>query len=586
MKKNVLALSIAAMIGGFAGAASASVIVGKGGAPATGGQLDTNVATTGAEVMSPSTATTFIQNEGGSGHILVTPYFTTQNENMTVVHVVNTDLTNGKALKVRFRGAANSDDIMDFTVFLSPGDVWTGAVTAAAGGKSRFTTADKSCTLPESVRTQGDDFITDNLSGNWSADVQANNTREGYIEILNMADIPKDAIYGTNHNAQSEMYKTIKHVGGVAPCDLTVLNKTLVDLDEQKAAALGFQTPTGGLTGDWYILNVAQTTTFSGASTAVVAAVPGTATTPATSARGNYVLFPQTGDEYVGGDNVTADPLKISRPASAKNVILDGPFLAPQNYDFPDLSTPYLMGYTADAGISAARQAYTLTNAVARGAAMNQYATDSIIAAKTDWVFSMPMRRYSVGANYNQKDYTANDYRLFNLGVNSTGMTTSVAPAATGVAQNTLDVDATGAKGDAANFFNGSNTTVDDKGNICITTASVAFFDREETMKTNGAAVSPGKAKALSFCGEVNVTSFKDDGAYSAVLGANVARTNVTETNGVFVNGWGLLDLTTKGTNVTGTIPVMGASFIKMTNSGGLANNFSGTYGITWPHRY
>ena len=113
MKKNVLALSIAAMIGGlgFAGAASADVVR-----------------------MATSTATALELAEGGVGHALVVPYFNAQNGNMTVLHVVNTDTANGKAVKVRFRGAANSDDILDFQVFMSPGDVWTGAVTAGADG--------------------------------------------------------------------------------------------------------------------------------------------------------------------------------------------------------------------------------------------------------------------------------------------------------------------------------------------------------------------------------------------------------------------------------------------------------------------
>ena len=96
MKKNVLALSIAAMIGGlgFAGAASAQVAVD-----------------------------TLQVNESGTGHMLLMPYYTAQNGNMTVFHVVNTDTSNGKAMKVRFRGASNSDDVLDFQVFMSPGDV-------------------------------------------------------------------------------------------------------------------------------------------------------------------------------------------------------------------------------------------------------------------------------------------------------------------------------------------------------------------------------------------------------------------------------------------------------------------------------
>ena len=56
-----------------------------------------------------------VVNDGGIGHALITPYFTAQNGNATLISLVNTDLANGKALKVRFRGASNSDDILDFT---------------------------------------------------------------------------------------------------------------------------------------------------------------------------------------------------------------------------------------------------------------------------------------------------------------------------------------------------------------------------------------------------------------------------------------------------------------------------------------
>lgn len=137
MKKNVLALSIAAMVGGlgFAGAASAGVIVGTGAAPT-------------AAVLGASNAQSFALSEGGTGHNLVVPYFSAQNGNMTVLHLVNTDTRNGKAVKVRFRGAANSDDLMDFQVFLSPQDVWTAAVSQGANGVLQLASSDNTCTLP------------------------------------------------------------------------------------------------------------------------------------------------------------------------------------------------------------------------------------------------------------------------------------------------------------------------------------------------------------------------------------------------------------------------------------------------------
>ena len=506
MKKNVLALSIAAMIGGFAGSASAA--------------------------MTAANATAFEQNDGGAGHILVVPYFTTQNNNMSVIHVVNTDTQNGKAVKVRFRGAANSDDILDFTVFLSPFDVWTGSVQADANG-SYFMTADTSCMYPD-IRGQKQSFIQDRLADSWSAEKRVNNTKEGYIEILNMADV----------KPASDLFKTIKHSAGKPTCAESVLSQTLSINPETLAAAeaLGYDTPSGGLTGDWYILNVNQTTTFSGSATAIKAVNAAGA-----NARGNFVAFPQDSSSPAVGntDMYTADPLLISTAVDKANV--NRPKLIQiANYDLPDLSTPYL---TNNVGVPAS-QASSLTAAVANNGVSNQFATDTIIDAKTDWVLSMPLRRYSVGANYAADKTSDAAYQVFNRAV--------LNPAT------------------SQPFFASSFTSVDADGNICVDTASNTFYDREESSKTDGAVVSPGTAKKIRLCGEVNVLAFKDAG--TSVLGATVARQTATVN---YENGWGKVNY---GANRA--FPVVGSSFIKLMNSGGAANGFSGTYGITWPHRF
>lgn len=513
MKKNVLALSIAAMIGGFAGAASAQTVT----------------------TFSAPTATAFEQSEGGVGHILVVPYFTTQNDNMTVFHVVNTDTVNGKALKVRFRGAANSDDILDFTVFLSPYDVWTGSVQADANG-SYFMTADNSCTYPNIHNTKVS-FVQDRLSSSWTAEKRVNNTKEGYVEILNMADV----------TPTSDLFKTIKHASNGAPaCADSVLEQTLAINPETEEAAvkLGYNTPTGQLTGDWYILNVNQTTTFSGAATAIQAVDDNKV-----NARGQFVAFPQDDAKAAVSDigKYTADPLfktgsNIVFGDSATGTEVTTPLVAAVNYDFPDLSTPYLVAASTP---NPERQASLLTQAVANNGVSNQFATDSIIAAKTDWVLSMPTRRYSVGANYAAEK--ASEYRVFNTGV---------------------------VAADTSRFFSFGNTSVDADGNICVDTASNTFYDREESSVRNGAVISPGTAKVIRLCGEVNVLAFKDTG--TSVLGASVARQTADVK---YENGWGTV-------SYTRSLPVVGSSFIKLTNSGGLANNFSGTYGITWPHRF
>ena len=117
MRKNLLALSIAAMIGGVYGMANDAVFLSNAAVP---GGTGLAAAATPATALNP-TAT-------GVSHIQTIPYFSTQGGNATLLNITNTDTTNGKAVKLRFRGAANSDDIFDITIFLSPGDVWSAAV--------------------------------------------------------------------------------------------------------------------------------------------------------------------------------------------------------------------------------------------------------------------------------------------------------------------------------------------------------------------------------------------------------------------------------------------------------------------------
>lgn len=559
MKKNVLALSIAAMIGGlgFAGAASAGV-------------LDT--------VATAADATALQLSEGGVGHMLLVPYYNVQNGNMTVLHVVNTDTVNGKAVKVRFRGAANSDDVMDFQVYMSPGDVWTAAVTAdPATGVAQVQSADTTCTIPALGNNTPQLFTTgrlDSIAAPYKSDaVKANGTREGYVEIFNMADIPE------NTTADS-LYDLTKHKNGAAPTCATATGADALwalagknYTDPTLAAAAGFDTPTGGLMGDWYIINVPETTTFSGAATAVVA-VDGTGA----SARGNFVHFPQI-DTAVSSisataiNDFTADPLLRTDAVDAGNTTVSAAAVAAGFYDLPDMSTPYL---PADVG-APKNQAAALTSALAVTSVTNQYANDESISAKTDWVFSMPTRRYSVAANYEAVTSSAGatdsnvKYRLFS----------NLAPGS---------VTADRAAQDEWFFAGNTPIATDGSGNICVIADGQRFWDREETTPgstTPGPVFSPrvpGRVANVALCGETSVLVFKDTG--NSVLAASVARS--TMTTGTYTNGWGVVNTANPVASVPvgqQGLPLMGASFIKLTNPEA-APGLSGTYGITWPHRF
>lgn len=569
MKKNVLALSIATMVGGlgFAGAASAALAVA----------------------------------ESGQGHILTIPYYTAQNGNMTVFHLTNSDTVRGKAVKVRFRGASNSDDVLDFQVFMSPGDVWTAAVSKGADGKAQLVTGDKTCTLPTALQEgKAVPFITTRLTkAGWTDEDKANQTREGYIEILNMADITGAESYAADKTPLN-FFSAIKHKNGVAPCTSSFLNDTLnweVVAQSDVAATTfaagqpwlvtttagaavtgaftgthfaanahaswknpGLAAPTGTLSAQWYIMNVEQTTTYSGAAT-VINATPAAGTTLA-------VFSPQKNGNAV---LTSADPLMLGT----------GSPITRQFYDVPDLSTPYEATSGTTATTTAAQQATALSAAIARRTVQNQFATAPGVQAKTDWVFSMPTRRYTIAANYAT---TATNLKAAAAGAATVAAPTPAATAyriINGDVATIMTSDTTGAKGNI--FATAGNTEVNDGGQICVKASSTVFWDREEGTESEGAVFSPGEPTKVQLCGEVSVLSFSSD---KSAVGAELSRQNVSAP---FINGWGVVDFGANIPHATAannkSVPMLGNAFIKLSNPSA-APGVSGTYGITWPHTY
>lgn len=528
MKKSLLSLSIGAFIGGLtlAGAANAAVsIPGTGNANGAAGVDKVNATTAGA---------TLELNQGGIGHIGIIPYFSTQNGNQTLISITNTDTTNGKAVKVRFRSAANSDDVFDFTLFLSPGDVWTANISKdAATGLSKLLTTDNSCTLPATADLNRN-FITDRLPAvttAFTADTRASWTREGYVEVLNMADIPPLLAADGTANAT---YNAVKHsAAGVPTCDSTQLAKFLVNLADEKAAnALGLNTPTTGLYTNSFIINTANA--FMAWSTESTAVQAQNGNVPA---RGRIVLSPQTNAAATGTvAALTADPL------------LAQGLLAAQEFDFPDLSTPYVDATPlATSGVgSPSAQAERLTGSLAVQSVKNDYSTLAAIGSKTDFTFSMPTRRYHAAVNY----AVSPNARVF-------------------TAPTTLS------------YFTANNTSL--SGNLlCVApgvAAAVTGYDRSERFLSSGAVVSPGQAASLQFCGEVSVLTINNDAnspAGKGVLGATVAVQNVFTS---YQEGW--INIQTPG--LGNGLPVLGSAYTSAV--GAPANGVSTNFGWTFKHK-
>lgn len=516
MRKNLLALSIAAMVGGLSGAANAQVAVFQNAAGTNDAWTTGTPSLVGA---SPLAAATNLQlTPTGVGHILVTPYFTTQGAKHTLLSITNTDLVNGKAVKLRYRGAANSDDVFDITVFLSPGDVWAADVAADEAGFSRLVTDDNSCTLPSKADIKAAN--NGRFKVNRVRNGDAAQTREGYIEILNSADIPP-VLSGSSPAAANPLFTAIKHnADGAAPCTAAVMDlqatALVADVNSPNSPRnRGYSWPTGGLFANWLIVDVTTNASFSGQAVAV-RAVDGS--NPPVNAAGNVVWFPQTTDNVTVADAaaLTADPL------------LRQGLVRAARYDFPDLSTPYT------GVVSANTQASRLATALQTQSVTNEYLTAATSGGfATDWVFSMPTRRYAVAMNYGAQ-----------------------APSiAAGGIQLNPNVNA---------HFNATNVTGNANWQVCVDAGNARGFDREERSKTTF-VISPDMG--LRFCGETSVLSFNS--ATSSVLSAQIATQQIQTS---FAEGW--FTLNTPG--VGAGLPVIGYAAAK-------AN--SGNLGGTWTHR-
>lgn len=567
MKKSLLALGAVAALGGlgFSGAANAVWVVG-------------DVADAAATQLSPV--------DSGVGHILVTPYFSTvakdnNGANTTLLSIVNTDTKNGKAVKVRFRGAANSDDVFDFTVLLSPYDVWTATVSRGADGLSRISTPDNSCVLPTKMPADGIEFNPLRLPSTLSEDAKAAHTQEGYVEWLNMADIPPS----------TPLYAQIKHdKNGMPKCDqaemdyLTAASDANVAatrfggraaLTTDEASAYGLVQPTGGLMGNWSIFNNTNVTSYGGPHSAIAAMD----SMGDQRAAARLFFAPQIGDNDLyfptggagqpaiwadgstaGGGNLseTADPLLTNAVNGGQTPVR----LAMLPFDLPDLSTPYVNA-TPVAGINPAPlQASVLSDALAAKALMNEWtaASDNGVDFATDWVFSQPTRRYHV-----VMDYVA---------------AAAGGSAASGVVHNTQTQHLFYLPG---GMEGQRQLTYGDMVCLKAGVTDSAIYNREEgtaAIQYAGGQWSPGRpaAPGRGFCGEVAVMQF--GAAPVRALNGQLTLETVTPPTG-FGAGW--MSYGFKTTVAPRGLPVVGyaANTFK-----GVSAQGAGNYGDAITHRY
>jgi hypothetical protein len=293
------------------------------------------------------TAQAVYQDPSGQGQVLLYPYYTVQqqggNSYNTYLSVVNTT-SRGKALKVRFREGKNSREVLDFNLFLSPNDVWTGVVLPtdnSTTSAARLITTDQSCTNP-AIPTTGIEFRNYAYVGTQtdSAGAGVDRTREGYLEILEMA-----TVNGT-------LLANITHTTAGVPTNCAAAR---VQNLATTAPAGTFTAPTGGLNGTYTLINVQNGADMGGNAYAFsnFRSTPG---------------YTDIGDETFNLSS--GDPVSV--------------VVATQ----PTGTTAYTAVFANPV------DAFSAT--IQHSAVINEYALDAATRSNTDWVMTFPTKRFYV----------------------------------------------------------------------------------------------------------------------------------------------------------------------------------------------
>lgn len=292
----------------------------------------------------------------GTGQVLIYPYYTVNRNQQTVISVVNA--TNAaKVVKVRFLEGYNAREVLDFNLFLSEFDVWTASVFALrdaglGGDGAAMTTTDRSCTAPNKDQWTGmlgtgrpyQELLSFAYTGTHadSGPTDAARTREGHVELLQMADLG------------GSLRTAVTHTSAGTPANCHIVQS----IDPANTLLLP---PSGGLFGAGGIVNVAQGTFFSYNADAI------------------------GGFSKISLFSIPGIPT-LAQANTAPGVATAYTFDAAGELFRSDYPTSALPSQAIDA-VSAVFMASSL---------LNEYNVDASVGSNTDWVVTFPTKRFYV----------------------------------------------------------------------------------------------------------------------------------------------------------------------------------------------
>ena len=319
-----------------------------------------NAAVIGALGLAAGSAQAVYVGEDGTGEVLIYPYYNVRAGYFTTFSVVNST-TKAKAVKVRVLEGKNSREVIDFNLYLSPNDVWTGAIEMTANG-AKLSTTDTSCTVPALSTSQGGagsvEFRNFEYTGSKAdgEDQTLNRTREGYIELIEMGELNTNSIAKSTSGTIS-VDAAVTH-GADKPADCAAMVKAWNTGGAFTINANNFVTePMGGL--------------FGGAS----------------------LIRTSTGTDY------TYDPVPLDAWSNTPNHTEPGSLLPSLANVAPKTSVVFYNGTAVTDTWNGGLAIDPVSAVLMRTSVMNEYTVESIVNAGTAWVVTFPTKRAYVGTD-------------------------------------------------------------------------------------------------------------------------------------------------------------------------------------------
>lgn len=359
-------------------------------------------------------------NANGMGDTLLYPLYTVEAGNNTVLHLTNTE-NEYKAVKVRFRRAVDSLDVLDFNLYLSPKDQWTGVLGKGEDGNPILVSGDTSCVA-------GSDA---NLNLQTGKSFARDESTKGHIEVIEMGTWTQAQAAAVRMDrdvtglANNNLAYAVKHDDGV-PGNCGLINKawyydengveqpglwadeylkSAKSADGTNAADATFKNtalgnaPKGGLYGTAYVINVNEAWAASYAPTAMT--VYGTAVAVENNHHMPRLGLPDLNGAITGVNNDQGVNVQDFLTFQA----LDGVYEDPSEYNaaknhLNDITVVQNHGMDALSGIVAP---LSVSNLYA------DYAMEGSIAANTELAVTFPVKYAQYGMNANA---SINDQRI------------------------------------------------------------------------------------------------------------------------------------------------------------------------------